>query len=81
MEVNLYKIRSGWAVKADSEVEACPTIEGAADVLLTLGVQDDAIDNALVELYGNGHVRANFGINGNFIFSDSTELGELLGVA
>jgi len=81
MEVNLYKIRSGWAVKAGKEVEAYPTIEEAADALLHVGVKDDAIDVALIELYGNGHTRANFGVNGGFIFTDGSQLNELLGVA
>jgi hypothetical protein len=81
MEANLYKIRSGWAVKANNDVEAYSTIEQASDALLSLGVQDEAIDIALIEMYGNGHTRANFGIKGGFIFSDEAKLDELLGVA
>jgi hypothetical protein len=81
MEVNLYKTIRGWAVKAGSEVESYGTIEQAADALLGIGIKDDAIDSAIIEMYANKHTRANFGINGGFIFSDEAQLDELLGVA
>lgn len=81
MEVNLYKIRSGWAIKAGNETEVYSSIEDAADVMVTLGVIDDEIDAALIQMSGLGHTRANFGVNGSFIFSDKGQLDELLGVA
>jgi len=81
MEVNLYKTPRGWAVKAGNEIEAYGTVEQACDSLLALGVKDESIDEALVEMYGNHHTHANFGVNGGFIFSDEAKLDELLGVA
>lgn len=83
MEVNLYRISPlSWAVQArGTEVEVFPSIEAAADYMLNLGVKDDAIDLALIEMNANEHTRANFGINGTFIFSDGATHNGLLGVA
>lgn len=81
MEANLYRIRAGWAIKAGNETVTYDTIEQAADVLVSIGVVDDEIDVALVEMMGHGHTRANFGVNGTFVFSDEGKLDELLGVA
>lgn len=80
MEVNLYKIRSGWAISVNKELEVYSTIEQAADVLLKLAVQDESIDRAIIELAVNNHSRANFGINGTFIMSDGAHPDELFGI-
>lgn len=73
-EVNLYKVRSGWAVVSQEDWETYPTIELAADVLMSMGVKDDQIDVALIEMYGNAHSRANFGVNGTLIMTDEAKL-------
>jgi hypothetical protein len=44
------------------------TAELAADFLKTLGLDDDAIDAGLIEIYGNKHSRAIFS-NGQFSHS------------
>jgi hypothetical protein len=81
MEINLYRIRSGWAIKAGKETEAFPSIESACEALSYLGIDDDSIDVALIEIYAKLHSRANFGINGRFVFTDGAQLDELFGVA
>lgn len=83
MEVNLYRLsRVSWAVQANGmEAEVFSTIEDASSYMMTLGVKDDAIDNALIEMSGNSHTRANFGIYGTFIFTDGARHNGLLGVA
>lgn len=80
--VDLYRVSNvSWVVKSPSRVETFRDVESAAEMLETLGVHDEAIDRALIELAGNGHSRANFGVNGTFIFSDDSRLDELVGTA
>ena len=85
MDTNLFKVsKVSWAVTSakDSEVQSFQTIEDAASYLESLGVPDEEIDEALVDMVANGTVRANFGAeDGRFILSDNKRLDELLGVA
>jgi hypothetical protein len=84
VEVNLYKISSvGWAVTSvkEDDPQVFPTVEGAADYLLSIGVEDEHIDMALVDMTVRGTTRANFGANGTFIFSDNVGLYGKFGTA
>ncbi len=80
LEVYLYKVRAGWAIKA-GECETYPTIELAADVLMTLGIKDEAIDDALIEMYGNAHSRATFSATGALVSTDEAKLDVPIGSA
>jgi hypothetical protein len=84
MDTNLFKVsKVCWAVTSskDPEPVAFPTIEAASDYLMGIGVPDEEIDIALVDMIASGHSRANFGATkGQFIFSDKLRLNEL-GVA
>jgi hypothetical protein len=70
--LDLYKLENNvWAVKTlRTGVSVFPSIEEAADFMLSLGVYDDEIDSALIDIVTLNHTRAQFGINGSFIFSD-----------
>lgn len=84
MSGNLYRLsKRTWAVKLDNDVDttAFPTIEAAADYLEANGVKDEAIDHAIVSMEAYGHKRANFGVHGEFIFSDDQVPNDIIGVA
>jgi hypothetical protein len=84
METNLYKVsKICWAVVSskDEETQVFPTIDAATEHLLKIGVDDDNIDIALVDMLAKGTTRANFGVNGTFMFSDNTRLNENIGTA
>ena len=84
METNLYKVsKVCWAVVSDKDEEPLvfPTVDAAAEHLLSIGVEDDHIDLALVDMLAKGTTRANFGINGTFMFSDNTRLNTQFGTA
>jgi hypothetical protein len=72
--VNLMKTLDRWIViftRGDKTInEKFVTIEMAADFLLEMGIDDDSIDDALIEMYGLEHSRAIFNKDG--IFSHST---------
>ena len=81
---DLYQVsKTRWAVKPskEAEPEVFPSIEAASACLESLGVLDEAIDIALAELAGNHHTRANFGIEGTFIFTDDERLNGVFGSA
>jgi hypothetical protein len=84
MEVNLYKISGlGWAVTSSSpeDPHVFSTMEEASDYLLAVGVGDEHIDIALIDIAVNGTTRANFGASGTFIFSDNADLSGKFGTA
>jgi len=85
MSTDLYRVSKVlWAVKSpkDKEVFGFSTIEAAAEYLESIGVRDEEIDLAIIDMLAHGHTRAQFGaIEGRFIFSDNARLDELLGVA
>lgn len=84
METNLYKVsKVCWVVVSlkDEEPHAFPTVDAAADYLLAVGVDDDHIDLALVDMSIKGTTRANFGVNGTFMFSDDSRLNGRVGTA
>jgi hypothetical protein len=85
MDPNLFRVSEVcWAVVSSKESEPMVfnTIEGAADYLEVIGIPDQQIDNALVDMAANGTCRANFGATkGHFMFSDHLRMNELLGVA
>jgi hypothetical protein len=52
-----------------------PSIEEAATQLESLGVPDEEIDIALIEMVGNEHNMAQFGaLEGRFIFSSREDI-------
>ena len=85
MDTNLFRVSVVcWAVTSDKtkDAQTFPTIEEAATYLESIGVKDEDIDEALVDMAAKGSRRANFGAaSGRFIFSDNMRLNELLGVA
>lgn len=75
MSINLYKVSPKlYAVTNNEETNQFLSVEGAADYLESIGVPDEAIDTALIEMTQNDHCRANFGMHGGFVFSDGTRL-------
>jgi hypothetical protein len=84
MDTNLYKVsKVCWAVTSARTAEPMvfQTVEQAANYLESIGVEDESIDLALVDMEAKGNVRANFGMHGTFIFSDGARLNGALGVA
>ena len=85
MDTNLFKVSEVcWAVTSDrdNEVQTFKSVDDAAMYLESIGVPDEEIDIALVDMVAQGTCRANFGVtSGRFIFSDNKRLDELLGVA
>jgi hypothetical protein len=80
MELNLYRTsRFTWAVKVSNELIPYKSIEAAAEAMVSAGVKEDAIDAALIEMEFKGHTRANFGMNGNFIYTDGDRAHEAQG--
>jgi len=70
---NLFRVSSkNWIVTADAHNEPArfADVDKACDHLMTLGVFDEQIDIALVDMAAKGTNRANFSPNGMFAFSD-----------
>ena len=76
--INLYSSGSYWIVTSPSKVTPTvyDTIEGVSDYLMNLGVLDEHIDLALVDMLAKSNTRANFSTNGTFVFSDGAKLYE-----
>ncbi len=74
--VSLVKISEGWLVSYftrnnEKLSEKFSVIEPAADFMLTLGVNDDAIDDALAILYTEADIRrVTFGKDGKVYNTD-----------
>lgn len=84
MEINLYKVSAVcWAVTSpkDDEPRVFRNIDDAGEYLIEIGVDDDHIDLALVDMLAKGSTRANFGVNGTFIYSDNARMNGQLGTA
>jgi hypothetical protein len=83
MSINLYKISNiSWVVRVeDSDYEAFTNVDDAANFLEALGISEDEVDAALIDLATNNHSRANFGVNKSFIVSDNERFDELFGLA
>lgn len=84
MDTNLYKVsKVCWAVT--SPIDEYPQVfknpDDAAEYLLAIGIQDSHIDLALVDMLIRGSTRANFGVDGTFIFSDEANVNGKLGTA
>lgn len=82
--ISLYKVsKVCWAVttRDNIDTQVFKTIEDTSDFLESIGVLDEQIDLALINLIGNDHTHAEFNNEGKFAFSDETRLNELLGVA
>ena len=78
MDTNLYKISSSsWIVTSDTQEQPARFIDvdKACDHLMTLGVLDEQIDLALIDMVARGTTRANFGGSGTFSFSDQSGFG------
>jgi hypothetical protein len=70
---NLFRISSkSWIVTADAHNEPARfvDVDKACDHLMALGVFDEQIDLALIDMVAKGTNRANFSTNGMFAFSD-----------
>lgn len=73
-----------WAVTSarTDEAQVFENVDKAADYLESIGVKDEQIDLALIDMTIRGNSRANFGaIHGNFIFSDTARLNDPMGAA
>jgi hypothetical protein len=70
--LDLYRMQNNvWAVKTlRTGVSVFPSIEEASEFMLNLGIYDDEIDVALIDIVTMNHTRARFGISGVFISSD-----------
>jgi hypothetical protein len=84
MDTNLFKVsKICWVVtsRLSKEPEVFNTIESAADHLEGLGVPDEEIDYALIDMASRGTAHAVFSVtNGAFTQSDNTGF-EKLGIA
>ena len=85
MDTNLFKVSEVcWAVTSikTTEAQVFASIDDAAMYLESLGVPDDEVDAALIDMAAKRTTRANFGaVNHQFIYSDTLRFNELLGVA
>jgi len=85
MDINLFKISAVcWAVTSpkDTEAQTFEKVDDACMYLESIGVPEEEVDAALVDMAAQDTTRANFGmLNKKFIFSDCTRFNELLGVA
>lgn len=84
MNTNLFRVsKVCWAVTAPdaSEPQVFQTVDAAGAYLESIGVRDEEIDAALIDMAANQTTRASFGQKGSFIFSDNTKLSENVGVA
>jgi hypothetical protein len=86
MSTDLYRVsKACWAVKSHNlpELVAFDTIEKAASFLEEqLGIPADEVDLAIMDMAGNGHTHAQFGVlEGRFIFSDDERIEDKMGVA
>ena len=74
MSHDLYKSSDGSYIVSSARLKVpyvLPSIEGAAEALTMLGVPDDEIDFALVDMMEKGTVHAQFGVmNGTLLFTD-----------
>ena len=85
MDTNLFKVSAVcWVVISakNAEEQVFKSVDEAAMCLESVGVPDEEVDAALIDMTTMGTTRANFGaLNGKFIFSDNQRYNELLGVA
>lgn len=83
MDINLYRVsKVCWAVTHPlSDTQVFKSIEDASVFLESLGIADETIDLALIEMVGNDHSRATFNSGGKLVSTDNARLNELLGVA
>jgi hypothetical protein len=84
MDTNFYKVsKVCWAVTSEHTAEpmvfAC--VDDATNYLETVGVKDEEIDFALIDMTAKGNTRANFGVHGCFTYSDGAQLNGAFGVA
>ena len=86
METNLFKVsKVCWVVtsaKDDGEPQVFENVDDAAMYLEDLGVPDEEVDAALIDMADKSTTRANFGVkNDSFIYSDNTRYHESIGIA
>jgi hypothetical protein len=69
--MNLYDLGNGvYGFKYESGKECLTgSLKEIAMLAMTAGVGLDEFEFALLEMNKNGHLRANFGYNGTFLFS------------
>jgi len=77
MSHDLYKSHDGSYIVASFRLKTpyvLPSIEGASEALAMLGVPEDEIDFALIDMLEKGNTHAQFGVlNGLLIFTDKQE--------
>ena len=61
---------SGSTVKDYLILASNVNLDSASDALIKDGVEDEAIDTAVSEMFKNDHNFAEFGIFGGFVYSD-----------
>lgn len=84
MDTNLFKV-SGvcWVVTSIKyeEPQVFTSVDAAAMHLESIGIPDDEVDAAIIDMTAKGTSRANFGANHSFIYSDDTRFNQVFGVA
>lgn len=74
---DLYRLSDGRFMVKSFKLQkpyVLPTVEGAAEALTLVGVPEDEIDYALIDMAQKGNNHAHFGIlYGAFIFSDKVD--------
>jgi hypothetical protein len=88
LDINLYKRQRSWIVSrgtgtSPEYVEAFASIEDASAQLEKLGVPDEEIDAALIEMAANEHCHVLFGDEEKykFVMSDEESPNEIMGTA
>ena len=85
MDTNLFKVSEVcWVVTSAKHEE--PQVFGSVDEagmhLESVGIPDEEVDSAIIDMSAKGTIHANFGVaDGSFMYSDNTRFNELLGVA
>lgn len=78
---DLYKLSGGkYMVKSFrlSKPYILPDLDGACQALLEVGIPDDEIDFAVMDMIAKDHNHCQFGVNkGSFIFSDVVDPAEI----
>jgi hypothetical protein len=78
VNTNLYRVSSkDWIVTCDAHKEPArfADVDRACDHLMTVGVIDEQIDLALIDMVAKGTNRATFSASGVFAFTDDSRLG------
>ena len=76
LSINLYKMAHWVITHPDGRAPALfEDVDKACDYLMEIGVRDEQIDLALAHMVTKGTTRANFGMQGTFMFTDEAKFG------